>query len=273
MEKVADLHLHTTLSDGTASTSEVIETAQERGLEAIALTDHDNYHDGIQAPLEVVDGMDVISGIELRVESQDLDQRVDILGYGVKPSRELDSVLSKIRTNRRKRAEHMLDLIEDETGTRPDLEPTDNTGRPDIARAIESSDGIQYGYEGAFENLIGNGEPCYVSRDIPNFEYGARLLKKDCNLVSLAHPYRYRRTREVVKLSRHLDGIECLYDYSSSVSREEDIDILAANYYDLTITGGSDAHEPQNIGSTGLTEPTYRNFLKSSGLSYLSQFE
>lgn len=41
----------------------------------IALTDDNNYHNKLQSPLEVVNGMDVISGIELRVESQNLDQQ------------------------------------------------------------------------------------------------------------------------------------------------------------------------------------------------------
>lgn len=272
MNRVADLHLHTTMSDGTPSTEEVIQTAQDLGLEAIALTDHDNYHENIQSPLEIIDGIDVISGIELRVECQDLDQRVDLLGYGISPSQELKSVLSRIRENRKNRAQHMIDLVEEETGVRPEFEASRNSGRPNIARAIDNEENIDYSYEEAFKELIGHGDPCYVSRDIPSFEYGADLLKRDCKLVSLAHPYRYDDPREVVKLSEHLDGIECLYDYGGGIDQEGDVDVLAANYYDLTITGGSDAHQADDIGTCGLMRSSYLNFLENSNLMYLSQY-
>lgn len=272
MEPIADLHLHSTLSDGTAEPSEVIETAEEMGLDAIAFTDHDRVHKDLNPPLEVVNGIDVISGIELRVEPDQIGERVDLLGYGVTPSSELKSVLSKIQRNRKERAQHIVDLIEDETGVRINFEPTERSGRPDIARAVDDNPELEYTYEEAFNNLIGSDDPCYVSRDVPSFEYGYKLLKKDCKLVSLAHPYRYEKLKSQIELSKYLDGIECIYNYTSSVDRSDEMDSLAAKYFDLVITGGSDAHKPEDIGVTGLTEPLYKKFLDASELRYLSKF-
>ena len=68
MEKYIDLHTHSTCSDGTLTPSEVVRLAKEKGLSAIALTDHDTIdglHDAIETGKEI--GIEVITGIEFSV--------------------------------------------------------------------------------------------------------------------------------------------------------------------------------------------------------------
>ncbi len=75
-----DLHLHSTASDGQFSPAELVAMALERGLVAIALTDHDTT-EGIDEALEAArgTGLEVIPGIEL---STDVPQEeVHLLGY------------------------------------------------------------------------------------------------------------------------------------------------------------------------------------------------
>jgi len=268
----ADLHTHTTRSDGTTKPEEITEIAKKRGLKAIAVTDHDQYHDEYYAPLMTEDGVDIISGIELRVRIPKLDERVDLLGYGVTPTAELDEVVDKIQDNRKYRIEQMLDLVEKATGVRPDYEPTRTSGRPHVARAIEDTEELDYTYQEAFDELIGNDCPCYTSRSIPTFDDGLKALKDSCHLVSLAHPYRYKYPRGVLKYAKQLDAVECIYPYGDIADYKTiGLDDTAVDWFDLVMTGGSDAHEPESIGTAGLLEEHYELFLERADLKKHSQ--
>lgn len=274
MSKIyADLHMHTPNSDGEVTLEELPQIAKENNLQAVAITDHDKVHDGLSKPLEIIDGVEVISGIELRVESEYANERIDLLGYGVEPTNELKQTLKDIQNNRIKRTEKILDLIEEETNVRIDMEISTGTGRPHIARAIDESTELSYDYNQAFEKLIGNNCPAYVSREIPTFEKGIKLLKESCHFVSLAHPFRYNNPVEVLKLSQNLNGVECIYSYGDTFGTSGNelanihLDEIAVEWFDLNITGGSDAHTIKDIGTAGLMKSHYETFLKESKLN------
>lgn len=269
----ADLHSHTTVSDGETSSENIVEIAKQVGLDALAVTDHDRVNPLLDEKLVVIDGIDVVNGIELRVTTQE-GERIDLLGYGVRPTEQLTKLTERIQENRIERAEKMIDLIEDETGVRLDYKLKSNTGRPHIAREIEENDILEYDYEDAFETLIGSDCPCYTHRDIPDFQDGISVLNNAASFVSLAHPYRYNSPRNVLKLSKQLDGVECQYPYESKgflMNIETDLSYLAADWFDLTITGGSDSHEPATIGTEGLTKIQYKTFLEAANLQECSK--
>lgn len=263
----ADLHMHTQNSDGTVTLNELPDIAHENNLGAVAITDHDRIHPEISSPLEVIDGIDVINGIELRVEPDGLGERIDILGYGVEPTEKLKAILADIRNNRIDRTNKMLDLIEDETGVRIEMNVSDNTGRPHIARAIDESTELDYTYNEAFEKLIGNDCPAYCSRDILSFKEGVTELIKSSHFTSLAHPFRYDNPISALKLARELDGVECVYAYDNNTKFDIHLDDIAVDWFDLTMTGGSDAHDIESIGSAGLMKMHYDKFLSTSGLN------
>ena len=272
----ADLHTHTTKSDGNTEPENVVSVAKEHGVKAIAVTDHDVVHEG-KTPIEHRSEVDVINGIELRVDPENCADRIDLLGYGVIPSKRLSHVLRQLQKNRVRRADAMLDLIEDETGVRVTTEEHENIGRGHIAQAIAECDDLEYTYEEAFNELIGTDCPCYRQRDIPSFEYGVELLRETCEFISLAHPYRYEKSAEdALKLAQHLDGVEVEYPYERkqkhglSPRRDDNISNVAAEWFDLTITGGSDAHRKHETGQKGLTKQQYEKFLEQSNLKYYS---
>ena len=75
-----DLHIHSTMSDGTMSPTELVDLAKKKGLTAIALTDHDTfagYDEASRRGSSV--GLDVLSGVELSVRLQ--DRHIHLLGY------------------------------------------------------------------------------------------------------------------------------------------------------------------------------------------------
>lgn len=248
---VADLHVHTTASDGTLTLAEVPAAAREAGLDWVAVTDHDRIHPGLDDPVVTRDGVGIVRGIELRVDAG--FERIDLLGYGVKHTARLDAEIDRLQTDRRERGARMLDCVEERLGVELDVEPRPGLGRPHIARAIDESP-APYDYTGAFEELIGNDGPCYVARAVTSLETGIDLLRESCAVVGLAHPFRYDDVDEALDVAAELDAVERWYPYGRDVDVDR-IDRVAAAA-DLLKTGGSDAHDRQ-LGVTGLSDAAF----------------
>jgi predicted metal-dependent phosphoesterase TrpH len=245
----ADLHVHTTASDGTLTVPELPDAARAAGIDVVAVTDHDRIHPDLDAPVQEVDGVTVIRGIELRVEAD--AQRLDLLGYGVAETDAIGAMTDRIQRNRKHRAAEIVDRVEAHVGVEIDIEIREGIGRPTIARAIADSD-APYDYGGAFEHLIGAGDPCYVARDIPTFADGVEALREACAVVGLAHPFRYPDTEAAFDCARELDAVERYYPYGGSSADRADperVDEVAAEA-ELLRTGGSDAHD-RTLGVAG----------------------
>lgn len=249
---IADLHVHTTASDGQLAIERVPAAARGAGLEAVAVTDHDRVHPGIDEPVVRRTGVAVIRGIELRVETD--RERLDLLGYAVDPTPALRTELDRLQRDRIERAERIVVRVERRLGVELDLEIEAGVGRPHVARAIERSD-ADYDYQGAFDRLIGNDCPCYVPREVTPVERGADLLRESCALVALAHPFRYRDPAAALELAAELDAIERFYPYGRTVETALIDEFVAAE--DLLVTGGSDAHGTE-LGLAGLDRESYR---------------
>lgn len=256
----ADLHVHTTNSDGVLDLASVPAAARDAGLGAVAITDHDRLHPGLDAPLTVHDGVDVVHGIELRVDAG--DQQIDLLGYGVARTDDLAREVERLQENRIERGRHIAHLVEDALGVELDVAFEPGVGRPHVAKAVVDHPETAYDdLATVFEDLIGDDGPCYVARDVPDFETGRDLLADACSLVGLAHPLRYPDPDGALAHCATLDAVEKHYPYDRPVghpptdaARVED----AIDRYDLLALGGSDAHGT-TLGKTGVGRETYEN--------------
>ena len=255
MDVFADLHVHTRNSDGTLTLEDLPEAARQAGVGVVAVTDHDRLHPDLPAPVVILEDMTVVHGIELRVETD--DQEVDLLGYGVSPTPELQAELDRLQADRVERGQAIIERVEDELEIDLDLVAREGIGRPHVARAIAGHPDVDYDVQGAFEELIGWRKPCYVARDIPDFETGVALLDDACGLVSLAHPYRYDDVESALALTANLDAVERYYPYGREVDPRPVERAIAEN--DLLVTGGSDAHDDR-LGKAGLSKEDYRRF-------------
>lgn len=249
----ADLHAHTTASDGSMTLAELPAAARTAGVSVVAITDHDRPHPGLDEPVTEREGVTLVRGIELRVDSA--EGAVDLLGYGVRGTPELEGLVDRIQGNRVERGREMIRRLEELLDVELELEPAVGLGRPHIARAIAEHPESGYDYEGAFAELIGADCPCYVPREIPEFERGIEILNDSCALVGLAHPFRYPDPEAALSLTSELDCVERWYPYGRPV----DTDLLdrAIEERDLLATGGSDAHDDR-LGRAGLSEAEYR---------------
>jgi hypothetical protein len=250
---VADLHIHTTNSDGEMELADVPRAAEAAGVSVVCITDHDRLHPDLPTPVARIDGVTVLHGIELRVDAGTF--QVDLLGYGVRPTEALEAEVERLQADRIERGRRIVECLEDRLGVTLDVDLSAGVGRPHIARATAAA--TDYGHDEVFEELIGDGEPCYVPRDVTGFEDGVSLLREACGLVGLAHPFRYPDPEAALGLCAELDAVERWYPYG----REVDTALVdrAVERHDLVPTGGSDAHD-HTLGRAGLDREAYRRF-------------
>lgn len=275
----ADLHVHTQHSDGTLELAEVPAAAREAGVSAVAITDHDRLHPGLDAPVSVRHGVELVNGIELRVTCG--DQRVDLLGYGVTPTDALVAETERIQRDRVERGRRIIENVEAALDVALDVEPREGLGRPHVARSVVDHPDTDYDEVGpVFDDLIGDDQPCFVARDVPDFETGVELLHDACGLVGLAHPLRYPDPEAALARCDRLDAVERYYPYDRPVGADPDADDessdsagaeggdgtpasielvdAAIEEHDLFATGGTDAHD-RTLGKSGLSRAGYES--------------
>ncbi|WP_435348414.1 PHP domain-containing protein [Haloarchaeobius sp. HRN-SO-5] len=256
----ADLHVHTTNSDGTMTVDEVPAAADRAGVSVVAVTDHDRPHPDLDDPVSERDGVTVVHGIELRVEAG--DQRVDLLGYGVRRTDDLLGLVDHVQTDREQRGQAIIDCVEDRLGVDLGIEGRSGLGRPHVARAVADHPDADHDYGDVFEHLIGDDCPCYVPRDVPSFDRGREVLDEACGLLSLAHPLRYPDPASALELCADLPAVERYYAYGHKV--DESPVARAVEEYDLLVTGGSDAHD-DSLGLAGLERQEYQRVVERLG--------
>ena len=243
----ADLHVHTTNSDGRLSLPEVLAAARAADLEAVAVTDHDRLHPDLAAPVETRDGLTVVHGVELKVETD--TQRLDLLGYGARATPALRAELERLQTDRVERGRAIVEGLEAHLGLDLDVAIEPGLGRPAIARAVADHPETDYTVQAVFDEFIADGRPLFVPRSVTPVETGRDLLAEACEFVGLAHPLRYEDPGAALALAADLDALEVYYPYDG----EPDLAPVrrAVDRHDLLVTGGSDAHD-DDLGRAGL---------------------
>lgn len=253
-----DLHIHSTMSDGTLSPTEIVELAFRKGLSAISITDHDTvagYREAKQRGDEI--GLNVISGVELSVRFE--NESLHLLGYFVDcSSPELLSDLEVLHLARIKRNREILNKLSAEGIKITEKElakvsQTGETGRPHIAKLLMQH-GAVTSMDEAFEKYLGRGGSAYVSRFVYDMNYGIKMIHRAGGLAVVAHPGNILNTEidvgTVLKTLKTygLDGIEAYYPTHSKKYRN--FLITLAKEHGLIVTGGSDFHGSIRKGTT-----------------------
>lgn len=249
--KLIDLHVHSTVSDGTLTPSELALYAKSKGLSAIALTDHDTI-DGIeecqQKGLEV--GVIVVPGIEFSANFY--GKELHILGYYLDHhNTHLKKKLEELVVARNARNNEMLDKLTS-LGFPLNFNDlyencADNTilTRAHIAKAM-----VKKGYvndlKEAFSRYLGDGKSAYVAKKHLTTKACIDLIHEAGGLAVLAHPMLYGYDqKDITNVIRGLsmeglDGVECIY---STHSKDEATHLLQICLnLKLFPTGGSDFH-------------------------------
>lgn len=277
----ADLHMHTTASDGTSTVRERVSQATARDLGAIAITDHDCITSELETRVTVREGVEVVTGVEIRADL--FDTKVELLGYFVDPTDEtVQSMLDEAREFRRTRNVELVERLADATGM--DLDYGDlsaavdgELGRPHLADLLIDAGYVDSVGE-AFDEYLAPGGRAYVPMERLPYRRVVETIAQAGGLSSLAHPGRIRSDNvpEMVATlaDAGLDAIEVGYPYDgprSGVGVDEAARL--ADEYDLLRTGGSDCHGPESgkfrIGETGLAADVYDRLRSAAAVSPL----
>lgn len=242
----ADMHCHTTCSDGSSSPTELIDLACKLGLSGLSITDHDTieaYQEA--APAAAARQLPLVPGLELSTVHKNTS--IHILAY----SFPLDSIpindfCRRQREMREKRNQSILDKL---TAHGMPLSTEDighghlsshSIGRPHIALAMMKKGYIK-SVQQAFQEYIGEGKPCYVPGHRVGVEETLEIIHQARGLAVIAHPHLIDDAAVLRDmLNMNFDGIEGYYARFPIKEQERWIKIGARKGW--IVTGGSDFH-------------------------------
>jgi len=189
MNKIhADLHLHTTFSDGKLAPYQLTELLKQNGVLHCAITDHDSI--GAAEEKNISDGMDCIYGVEFSCRYNEIS--VHVLGY-IKSYEFVKPYLKERNEDRLRRAKEMVEKL-NLSGVHITFEDVlkeagnaEAVGRPHIARQIIKQ-GFAQSIEEVFYKYIGDGAACYVPKFAFKISDTVELIHKSKGLAVIAHP-------------------------------------------------------------------------------------
>ena len=193
----ADLHCHSTASDGTLAPAAVVRRAHANGVDMLALTDHDELLGLPEATATAAElGLRFVPGVEVSVSW--LDQTLHIVGLGFDPSNAaLIEGLGKVRGGRDRRAALIAAEL-DRIGIRGSLEGALRyagnpalVSRAHFARYLVEV-GISKNVHDVFLHYLARGKPGYVEHVWATLEDALGWIKGAGGLAVIAHPGRYR---------------------------------------------------------------------------------
>ncbi len=246
----ADLHTHSTASDGTFTPTELMQEASRIGLRAIALTDHDTTAGLDEAALAASSlGLEFIRGCELSAQYEREELHVVGLWLPQNPDK-LQAALREIVEHRHSRNYIIIEKLQ-QCGVDITYESVQaiagegSVGRPHIAlRLVEL--GRAASVQDAFNRYLGAKGKAYTPKKVLSPAEAVKVLKEEGATVILAHPGLLSAGwAELERLLRELqeyglDGVESHYS-EHSPSMRAGVERLA-DKLGLAVSGGSDFH-------------------------------
>lgn len=286
MKHKIDLHTHTNHSDGSLSPGGLAMLAKEKGLEAIAVTDHDTVS-GIKECISCGSGLgiDIIPGVEIGIKNDESRGLTDIhiLGYFIDAreqssrhaessafvhckNKKLLSVLEKLNEAKRdwlaKQIKKLRDVgIEIDANNVKAAAGLATPSRPHVWRTIEKSSQNKISRNDFFNRTKAGGD-LFVRKDFElPLEDCIKLIHGAGGLAVFAHPG-FHDFENVVKTcaGAGIDGLEVEYFYG--FGKDEDAKVVSriselAERYGLLKTGGSDFHDRNHGADLGSVPVPY----------------
>lgn len=248
-----DLHCHSTVSDGLLTPRQLVQHAAARGVEVLALTDHDEVSGLDEARQEAAQhGIELISGVEISVTWR--GQTIHIVGLGINPEHPgLVRGLMALREGRTKRAQNIAVQL-DKFGIHGSFEGACRhagdghlIGRLHFARYL-----VEKGYakdvKTVFRHYLVKGKPGYVAHQWATLSEAVGWILESGGRAVIAHPGRYKLSssalEELLLEFRTLGG-EAIEVITGSHTPEQSVLFARhAQRLGLLASQGSDFHGP-----------------------------
>jgi 3',5'-nucleoside bisphosphate phosphatase len=279
-----DLHTHTNASDGTDSPTQLIDKAINRGINILALTDHDTTRGWDEAKSALLNHpsqtkMKLVLGSEISCQD-DNGISIHMLGLLFDPNYQpLFEVLERTRENRHSRMERIIarlneagiDITIDEVNAQRQGDAT--LGRPHLADALVARGHVASRDE-AFAALLHNKSKFYINHYSPSPVETIKLIKAAGGVAIIAHPLASQRGRTISMdlfaslIAAGLDGIEVDHRDHSESEKSELLRFAIEN--ELIVTGSSDYHGTGKLNQLAeyTTHPRQWEALEAKALAY-----
>lgn len=239
----ADLHCHTTCSDGTLSPKQLVDLALSLGLQGLSITDHDTVEAYSLLDKTQYEGhLQLIPGAEFTTSHRGVS--VHVLSYAFSLKDQNILALSrdhKVRREERIRA--MASLLMKE-GIDVEIEKILTTvrmpGRPHLAAALLQK-GVVRDHKEAFDKYLGDDKKCFVKSHAISTEETLSIVKKAGAIPVIAHPHLIKEAKILRDiLSMDFEGIEVFY--ANFPLSQCDKWLAESRKKGWIATGGSDFH-------------------------------
>jgi predicted metal-dependent phosphoesterase TrpH len=252
--KSPDLHSHSTFSDGTLTPEALVARAVERGVNVLALTDHDDTSGLASAQLAASSlGLTLINGVEISVTWR--DHTLHVVGLNIDPANaELQAGLAETRGGRHRRAEKISAALDDLgiAGSREGIQEfaanRDMVSRAHFARFLVKCGAVK-NMQVAFNRYLGAGQPGFVPHQWPSLGDAVHWIKRSGGVAVIAHPGRYpldnAQMRELLAEFREFGGAAIEVVTSSHKPQQSARFASYAQKFGLAASAGSDFHSPE----------------------------
>ncbi len=275
--KTIDLHIHTSFSDGSFTPNEIIESAIEKNLSAISITDHDNVAGCVKVLENSPQKIKFLTGIEISTAPPSSFSKIEslhILGYGIDVKhKEIENLIKEQEEKRLERNDKIflkLQKLGFDININEIKRDKNMVGRPHIAEEMVNKNYAK-DVDDAFKRFLSKGKMGYVKKEHISFDKVLWTIKKAGGISSLAHPFFLKLSMERVNTlitilkSEGLNGIEVYYP---NVKKKV---LLAyqrvAEKHELLKTGGSDFHGEYkkniDLGDANVPFEVYENIMNA----------
>ena len=245
-----DLHTHSTFSDGTKTPEEIILIAKEKGLKAIALSDHDTVA-GLKSAKYFgnIHNIEVIDALEFSADFN--GKEIHLLGYFINTeNEELLNAIKQLEITRNIRNNELIEKLQSlniniTIEYLKTLAVSSIITKAHFAKALVNK-GYAKSIKEAFALYLAENKPAFVGKKLINYKNAINLISNAGGICVLAHPYIYGYSEKelennIKKLKDDgLKGIECYY--SSHTKKQVNNLLNICKKYDLKISAGSDFH-------------------------------
>ncbi|WP_019676835.1 RNase RNM [Arsukibacterium perlucidum] len=256
-----DLHSHTLCSDGVLSPAELVARAVERGVDALAITDHDTVA-GLAAARQAIDqqqlALRLINGVEISTRWQQLE--IHIVGLNIKP--DCPQLLARLASQQQQRLERAEEMARRLAKSQiPDVMPAvlalangAAITRTHFARHLLNI-GKASSMNDVFKKYLGRGKTGYVPSNWVDMADAVQWIHDAGGVAVLAHPLKYQLTTKWVKrLAEQFaaaggDAMEIISPQQTPVQKRE---LWAlCQLHGLTASVGSDFHQQTSWNDLG----------------------
>ena len=256
----ADLHSHSTLSDGTLAPAELVARAAARGVELFALTDHDQLG-GLAAAREAAEsrGLPFVDGVEISVSWR--GSTLHVVGLEIDPTDAgLRNGLAVVRGGRLRRAQRMADALADVgiegtlQGALAQAANPEMISRSHFARYLAAIGAVESS-KAAFKHYLVPGKPGYVPHQWAELGDALRWITAAGGIAVLAHPGRYPLAPDAMNalLADFREGGGAAIEVVTGSHGPDQYRRFAAlaTHYGLAASRGSDFHAPDESAELG----------------------